>query len=126
VESWANAIGLMQLLVPTAQGLVMKGEARATASSLKDPSTNIRLGTRFLGQLVSRFKHTPLSAAGYNAGQGALGKWVKARGHLPFDEFVERIPYREARRYVKSVTSAMAVYHYLHGGEMLPVPLNIP
>ena len=125
-ESWANAIGLMQLLVPTAQGLAGPGEKKATAASLKKPSVNIQLGTRFLGQLVARFKHIPMSAAGYNAGQGALGRWVKARGHLPFDEFVERIPFREARRYVKSVTSAMAVYHYLDRGEMMPVPIQIP
>ena len=125
-ESWANAIGLMQLLVPTAKDLVRKGEPAANAHSLKVPTVNMRLGTRFLGQLNERFKHIALSSAGYNAGPGALGRWVRARKHMPFDEFVEEIPFREARRYVKSVSSALAVYHYLNRGEFLRVPLRIP
>ena len=125
-ESWANAIGLLQLLVPTARDLVRGEESKPTARSLKTPKENIRLGTRFLGELAARFQHIPLSAAGYNAGPGALNRWVRQRGHLPFDEFVEEIPFREARRYVKSVTSALGAYHYLAAGSVLDVPLSIP
>ena len=51
---------------------------------------------------------------------------VRQRGHLPFDEFVEEIPFREARRYVKSVTSALGAYHYLASGSVLDVPLSVP
>ena len=56
-ESWANAIGLLQLLVPTARGLVRPGEKKPDRRSLKTPEENIRLGTRFLGQLAARFQH---------------------------------------------------------------------
>lgn len=126
VESWANAIGLMQLLIPTAQDLSRKGETTPNRQQLKIPERNIQLGTRFLGQLYGRFQHICVSSAGYNAGGGALGRWFKARGHLPFDEFVETIPFREARRYVKSVTSSYATYTYLRTGSMLRVPLKFP
>ena len=58
-ESWANAIGLLQLLVPTARDLVRGQESKPTARSLKTPEENIRLGTRFLGELAARFRHIP-------------------------------------------------------------------
>jgi len=54
--------------------------------------------------------------AGYNAGEGALTRWLKARGHLPLDLFVETMPFEEARGYTKRVTASYAVYRYLYFG----------
>lgn len=65
-------IGLMQLRPETAkwiakhEGLKYKGKA-----SLKDPVTNIKLGTAFLSYLREKFdSHARLYIAAYNMGQG--------------------------------------------------------
>ena len=127
IESWANAIGLMQIILPTARGLA-KGTAHApTAANLRKPEIAIELGTKYLRDLIGRHPFIPLASAGYNAGSGAVSKWRKARGRLPLDEFVERIPYREARGYAKRVTRSVARYRWLHGdGAILDLPLDPP
>jgi soluble lytic murein transglycosylase len=124
IESWANAVGLMQLLIPTAQGLARESEGRIQRETLQIPDRNIQLGMRFLGQLLSQFGHPALAAAGYNAGAGAVRKWMRARGELPLDEFVESIPYRQTRRYVKSVMSSYGSYAYLYRTPLL-LPLEL-
>ena len=117
IESWANAVGLMQILVPTGQTLIEKGETdKVSRETLKDPALNIRLGTRFLGRLTAKFGSPALAAAGYNAGGGAVQKWLGERGNLPLDEFVEAIPYRQTREYVKRVMSTLGAYRYLYEG----------
>ena len=71
--SRASAVGLMQLIVPTAKSLARQEGVAGTVdrTRLQDPDLNIRLGTRFLGKLSRRFDgHAALIAAGYNAGPG--------------------------------------------------------
>jgi soluble lytic murein transglycosylase len=58
-------------------------------------------------------KDPSLVAAAYNGGLGAAHRWEQRWGHLPFDLFVEHIPYRESRDYVKKVLVAEAVYRAL-------------
>ena len=51
-----------------------------------------------------------LGLAAYNAGPSAARQWVR---HLPLDDadtFVERIPYKETRIYVKKVLKNYTVY----------------
>ncbi len=114
IESWANAIGLSQLLVPTARDVAKRGEGPINASTLRDPELNLRLGARFLGGLINRFDHFGLAIAGYNAGGGAVSRWLSARGHLAFDEFVETIPYEQTRNYTKRVTESYGRYSHLY------------
>lgn len=123
VQSWASAIGLMQLILPTAKRMrdKKKKEKAVTRDSLKVPAVNIRLGSRYLAHVK---KHTgaqwALIPSGYNAGGGALKRWLKARGHLPLDLFVETIPFQEARWYTKRVIATWATYRALHGDGDLP------
>ena len=53
-----------------------------------------------------------LAVAGYNAGEGNVGKWLKTKGNLPTDAFIESIPFRETRHYVKRVFGTYQAYHY--------------
>ena len=124
IESFANAIGLMQLILPTARQMATKKEGRVTRRRLKDPAYNITLGTRYLREVRDRTgANWALVPAGYNAGAGALSRWIKARGHLPLDLFVETIPYEEARGYTKRVVASWATYRTLYGGEFAdPLP----
>ncbi len=116
VESWANAVGLMQLLVPTARDMSDKDDSAITRHSLKDPRLNVRLGARFLGQLYNSYGGRPaLAAAGYNAGAGRMRSWLRERGDLEIDEFVERIPFAQTRGYTIRVMESLLRYRYLYG-----------
>jgi soluble lytic murein transglycosylase len=65
---------------------------------------------------MKRFAHPALAAAAYNAGPKAAVKWVQDRSSLPLDLFVESIPFRETRGYVKQVMADLFLYHAFYGG----------
>ncbi len=116
IESWANAIGLMQLILPTARGVGSKLGIRVTPKTLRQPEVNITLGTAYLAHLKKLFhEHPVLMIAGYNAGQGAVQRWLKERSELEVDAFVEQIPYSQTRGYTKRVIGALAAYSFLYG-----------
>jgi soluble lytic murein transglycosylase len=113
----AGAIGLTQLMLPTAQELARQLKlGKVSRTSLTDASLNIRLGSRYLGDLVRRFDGSiPLALAAYNAGGGAVSRWLDARRGLEVDEFVEEIPVEETRGYVKRVLRSYGAYWLLYG-----------
>ena len=113
----AGAIGLTQLMLPTAQQVAKQLRiGRPTRTSLTDASLNIRLGSRYLGDLVRRYDGSvALALAAYNAGAGAVSRWMETRRGLELDEFVEEIPVEETRGYVKRVLRSYAAYHLLYG-----------
>ncbi len=119
IESFANAIGLTQMLVRTAQRFSDKTVTRET---LFDPANNIALGSKFLGFLLNHFNRAvPLSISGYNAGEGAVDRWLTERGDRPLDEFIETIPYDETRGYTKRVLATYFTYSWLYGtGDPVP------
>lgn len=130
VVSHAGAIGLMQLILPTAKSVAKGMGMTASEVSLKQPQVNIALGTRFLRSLQTRFHYNPLLAIpGYNAGPGAPMRWVDERPAEDFDLWVERIPYTETRRYTKRVIQSMAAYSMLYGrgmgDELMLLPLTV-
>jgi soluble lytic murein transglycosylase len=128
MESFANAIGLTQLTASPAQrfalGLPHDGK------SLRDPAINVTIGARELGQLWNAYGGAAaLAIAGYNAGEGAVNKWMKdpERANLALDEFVEAIPYDETRGYTKRVLSSFFAYSWLYGTSDFPsLPLAMP
>jgi soluble lytic murein transglycosylase len=118
VESWANAVGLMQLILPTARSMAKRISlgAPVTAKSLRDPTVNIRLGAAYLAYLGEKFGGNPaLVIAGYNAGEGAVKKWLAAKPGGDLDMFVETIPYAQTRGYTKRVLASLATYRFLYG-----------
>ncbi len=125
--SHAGAIGLMQLIVPTARSVAKGMGIAASETTLKRPEVNIALGTRFLHSLQARFDYNPLLAIpGYNAGPGAPARWVDERPAADFDLWVERIPYTETRRYTKRVIQSMAAYSMLYGRGMADRLMLLP
>ena len=130
----AQAVGLMQLLDKTAQGVLeLKDQPQLSQPiDLFDPSTNIQLGSRYLRALGMRYHdQLPLVAAGYNAGPKNLNEWM-SRDERQLDVFVEKIPFKEAREYVKRLTQTECIYQLLYGQESLnrcagrlPMRLNL-
>jgi len=128
VVSSANAVGLMQLIVPTAKRMGKTLKLPGDADSLKRPEINIALGCRYLSVLRNQFKDNPLLAIpGYNAGGGKPKDWVDERPNEDFDLWVELIPYEETRLYTKRVMTSLAAYDFLYGkgksGDALSAPL---
>jgi soluble lytic murein transglycosylase len=113
----AGAIGLTQLMLPTAQGVARRLKMhRPSRTDLMIASVNIRIGARYLADLLERFDGSAaLALAAYNAGMGAVSRWLDERGGLALDEFVEEIPYEETRGYVKRVLRSYAAYRMLYG-----------
>jgi soluble lytic murein transglycosylase len=124
IESWANAVGLMQMLVKTAKRFADHGAV--TREALLEPARNIELGARFLGFLWKHFDAAaPLAIAGYNAGEVAVDRWLGERGDLNMDEFIETIPFDETRNYTKRVLASYFTYTWLYGAKPVPtVPLR--
>jgi soluble lytic murein transglycosylase-like protein len=103
-----GAIGLMQVLPSTA------GELGATGDQdLRDPSVNLDVGSRYLGQLIDDFSgDVKLAVAAYNAGPGAVERY---RG-VP--------PYPETRKYVEHVLSLYGAHSQT--ASATPEPLTAP
>jgi soluble lytic murein transglycosylase len=120
--SWANAYGLTQLLVSTAIATAndMSYSGKVDADALRQPHVSLALGAHHLNMLQKKLRMVPLILAGYNAGEKAVSHWVRVRGQLPLDEFIEEIPLDETRGYVKRILSTWTIYRQL-GGRDLPV-----
>lgn len=117
VESWANAVGLMQLIIPTAKAMGKRLKIKADRQSLTDPSINIRLGAGYLRILLDRFKNPLLAIPGYNAGGGSISRWLKGNPGVELDSFVESISAEETRNYARKVFESYSAYRLLYGDE---------
>ena len=125
IESFANAIGLTQMLVKTARRFSDGAPVTRDDAAGSRPRTS-SWAARFLGFLWKRFDGAaPLAIAGYNAGEAAVDRWLGERGDLDMDEFMETIPYDETRNYTKRVLASYFAYSWLYGDKPVPaVPLR--
>jgi soluble lytic murein transglycosylase len=110
-RSRAGAIGLLQLMPATASKLAGHG---VTADSLVNPERNVRLAARYVAGLLKEFHEPRAVMAAYNAGEDAVRRWVAARPAVD-DLWVELIPYKETREYVKSVYTTWRQYAAVYG-----------
>ena len=58
--------------------------------------------------------------AGYNAGPHKVDRWLES-APVTFDQFIESIPYRETREYVKAVLAYRVIFNTLQGTEVSAV-----
>ena len=118
-ESFANALGLTQMMTRTAQRFA---KWPVTREALFDPDKNLEVGSRFLAFLLEHYDGAvPLVISGYNAGEGGVDRWLRERGDVELDEFIETIPFDETRGYTKRVLSSYLTYAWLYDLEK-PVP----
>jgi soluble lytic murein transglycosylase len=116
--SVVGAVGLMQLMPATANAVAQRhGFPAVGREELFDRETNIRLGVRYLGQLLDQYGgNLTYAVAAYNAGPLAVNNWIAVHNGRDQDEFVELIPYQETRLYVKRVLRSYGEYRRLNHG----------
>lgn len=118
VRSPAGALGLMQLMPATGRETAASMGMRITNSDLLVPETNIAIGARYLAGLLKDFEgNRILAAAAYNAGPNRVRQWLQrtAAAPVPFDIWIETIPYGETRNYVESVLTYSVIYGFRMG-----------
>ncbi len=115
--SRVGAVGLMQLMPVTARfelakmsGNYINRETRfalqkelENPSSLYDPDANVTVGVHHLWRLMNTYKSPVFALTSYNAGASATEKWRKAIANDDWLTFIERIPFKETRGYVKLI-----------------------
>jgi soluble lytic murein transglycosylase len=114
-ESDAGAQGLMQVMPDTARQIAALGVLRTPqADDLFEPETSIQFGQAYLEYLL---QWSPIGsnliylAAAYNVGPGRVSRWQEQLG-IDGDPllFLESIPMREPRVYVKKVLANLWSY----------------
>lgn len=111
----SNAIGLMQIIPPTAKWIAkVRNKDLTNINLLFNPEVNIDFGSWYLGYLLKMFNNNIFYAvSSYNAGQGAVKKFLKGKNFTDIAEFIEFFPYEETRNYVKKVVRNYFIYKYL-------------
>jgi soluble lytic murein transglycosylase len=116
IRSSANAVGLMQLVAPTARAYARKLKIPYSTRLVTNPEANIRMGTAYLSDKIKEFGQLHLALASYNAGERAVHTWIAERpGLTAADEFVDDIPYPETQNYVKRILGTTEDYRRLYG-----------
>jgi soluble lytic murein transglycosylase len=105
-RSSSGAIGLMQLMPKTAQGIAdHTGGSRFKLSDLGDPEINIRYGAWYLSHLIKKYGSEKLALAAYNAGQQNVDNWLADGSGIAFPE---------TRAYVARVESLKKLYRRIY------------
>lgn len=119
VRSSAGAIGLMQLMPATGRSTAAELSLPYRGiDTLVDPTSNIRLGTWYLGKMHNRFgQHAALATAAYNAGPHRVSQWLPERRPIDARIWVETIPFNETRDYVRRVLTAEVIFEWRLSGQ---------
>lgn len=127
-QSGARAMGMMQLLDGTGRDTArLLGEDYST-DRLFDGTFNMKLGSRYLGDMTGMFGGSyAMAAAGYNAGPGRPGQWAASCGDPRSGDplnYIECIPFSETRNYVMRTLETMQVYRARLNGGTTPLMLS--
>lgn len=113
-----GALGLMQLMPDTAAWVGERYNIGVDQpEDLFDPALNIRIGTLYLGYLLSRFSTEAAALAAYNGGLGNVSRWLAEGiwdGQL---ETVNQIPFRETRSYVRKLKFTTEFLRLIYCGQ---------
>ncbi len=117
IDSAVGAVGLMQIVPPTAQWVAE--QIQLANYSLTNPEDNIKIGTWYLKHNHHRYKDDSLLAvASYNAGTSNVNAWLATNDLSDRDRFVEQIPFAETKDYVEGVFGNYWNYLRLYNPEI--------
>ena len=116
-RSPVGARGLMQIMPATGKQVASSIGRRHSTSDLYEVEHNVLLGSTYYRQLLDRFNGNRVFAlTAYNAGPHRVERWRnKAGEEVPVEIWIETIPYRETRNYVKAVLSYNVVFQHMMG-----------
>ncbi|MCY3506250.1 MAG: transglycosylase SLT domain-containing protein [Chloroflexi bacterium] len=113
--SVANAVGLTQVIGPTAEWIAGRlGKGDVALGELFRPAVSIEFGAYYLGVQLREFGDPHHALAAYNGGPSNAQLWSLVASWPPAD-FVEAITFRETRAYVQLVMEHYAWYRALYG-----------
>ncbi len=130
-RSRAGALGLMQLMPGTARGVARALGTQVQRADLLRPATNIRFGSKYFRDMLDRFgENQALAAAAYNAGPHRVQRWLPRERARSADAWVDTLPFRETRGYVRAVLAYATIFEWRRGlpvtrlsARMPPVPV---
>lgn len=114
-KSSQNAIGLMQILNPTAEELASKLKMQYNPDeTLLNPEENIKMGVKYFSELYNLYGNIELALCAYNAGIGNVNSWID-KGIIKDDgSDMENIPVSETNMYVRKVLKNYRIYKELY------------
>jgi soluble lytic murein transglycosylase len=111
-----GARGLMQIMPRVGHTLATGLEYPAwDIALLYQPDVSLQLGTAHLADLLVGYTDNGRALAAYNAGKSRVERWAKKHGTSDPEIFVERIPFRETRDYVRIIQRNRELYRSLYG-----------
>ncbi|MBN2803388.1 MAG: transglycosylase SLT domain-containing protein [Deltaproteobacteria bacterium] len=122
--SWVGAMGMMQMMPAT----YATNAKRASLPPLKSgelpgPTQSLKAGAQELSFLLKKYNdRLPLAIMGYNAGTGAVDRWLERSGDFRTDVFVEKAGFAQTRNYVKRVYSIMYRYSLIYSSPLPYLP----
>jgi len=109
-KSKSGAIGLMQLLPSTAEGIALHtGGSNFHRSDLYNPEINVRYGAWYLRHLLDKYDDEQAALAAYNAGQHNVDRWLAGGSGIRFSE---------TRAYVDHVEELKRIYRDVWSSEL--------
>lgn len=114
-KSNSDAIGLMQLMLSTAEEMSKKMNlGEITEEDLYNPEVNIKIGTKYFKSLLEKYDNYNLAIIAYNAGMGNVDKWIE-QGILDNQgENIENIPFAETKSYAKKILQNYKIYKKIY------------
>jgi len=113
-KSYANALGLMQVL-PSTASFIMKDRAYRKKEMLYDEEKNLYVASKYIQFLLNLDiikNDVSKMLASYNAGPGNFSKWSKNFYKTEIDPIfmIETLPARQTRNYIKLVLTNLWIY----------------
>lgn len=115
-KSPANAFGLMQLIVPTAERFADAAgyEAQDVREQLFQPEVAVGIGSHYLKSLHTHYQgYFPGVIGAYNAGEYVVDSWLERRKHSDPLTWIELVPFAETKDYIKNVWRNHHIYNYI-------------
>lgn len=127
-RSPVGAMGLMQIMPATGKYVAKKLKLPyKNKSQLYSADFNLKLGTNYLQNMLTKFHQQPvLASAAYNAGGHRVKAWLPKKKAIKAIDWVESIPFKETREYVSAILAYTAIYQHRLGKPVTRLTHRMP